>query len=117
MAYSINFSDPNKPPITVPDGQTIVDTAASITFVGKGKINYGEIIQENLLHMLESFASSSPPANPIEGQVWFDTGTRTINVYKVPGEGAPLYGWREISLTEGVAGTSMNNIKEAAALS
>jgi len=49
-------------------------TTASTTLLlyGKGSPNYGERIQENMLHLLENFAGEIEPVYPIPGQMWFD---------------------------------------------
>ena len=49
-------------------------TAAATTLLlyGKGAPDYGERIQENLVHMLEHFAGDEEPVFPISGQIWFD---------------------------------------------
>jgi hypothetical protein len=39
---------------------------------GKGSPDYGERIQENMIHMLENFSSPNEPVHPIGGQMWFD---------------------------------------------
>ncbi len=73
MSYTIDFTDkPNNPGgITVAD-QTINDEK-SIKFVGKNYTGYAKVIAENFLHLLENFASSTPPSNPVAGQLWYFT--------------------------------------------
>lgn len=75
MAYTIPFSDTavNPTPITVND-QTLNTADTSLTFVGKNYPGYSQAIGKNFLHMLENFASSTAPINPVEGQLWYDTG-------------------------------------------
>lgn len=46
--------------------------ASSLLLYGKGSPNYGERIQENLLHLLENFAGSEEPTYPVGGQLWMD---------------------------------------------
>jgi hypothetical protein len=85
MPYTLNFSDPSKTEtITVPDmppGVNIVDT--SLSLVGKGYPNYGVTYAQNFVKLLENFASSLPPENPIEGQLWYDTSDPTNKVLRV----------------------------------
>jgi len=85
MAYTLRFSDSTKTDtITVPSmppGINTVDTTLSL--VGRGYPNYGEKIAENFLHLLENFASSTPPENPIEGQLWYDTSDLSRKVLRV----------------------------------
>lgn len=86
--YTVSFTDQNKDDIFVSKGELITDRA-DIAFVGKTKRDYGEIFNENVLHLLENFACPEDPLNvgnpdlsvafgallenPIEGQVWFNT--------------------------------------------
>ena len=42
----------------------------SISLIGRGNANYGERIAESMVNMLENFSGSTPPANPINGQIW-----------------------------------------------
>ena len=51
-----------------------------IALIGRAYPNYGEKLQENLLHIMENFSSDVPPLNPIDGQLWFDNQTNTLNV-------------------------------------
>jgi hypothetical protein len=63
------------------DDQTLNSTATDLRFVGRNYSGYGEIENENFLHLLESFANSSAPPRAISGQVWFDTSTKKLKVY------------------------------------
>jgi len=84
-AYTLRFSDPSKTEQvivpTMPPGINTVDTSLSLT--GRGYPNYGEKIAENFLHLLENFASPSPPENPIEGQLWYDTSDPENKVLRI----------------------------------
>lgn len=74
MSYIINYTDRavlNRNPIVVEEKTLNTDT--SLTFLGKNTFEYGTVIGENFLHLLENFANSSPPSNPITGQLWYDT--------------------------------------------
>ena len=72
MPYTINFSDTvNKTAITVEDG-SVPNQETSLQFPGKNSNNYGQVIGENFLHLLENFAKNSAPQRPIEGQLWYD---------------------------------------------
>lgn len=84
MSYKITFTElnnPNKPPITVMD--QALDTSTSLTFVGKNYAGYAPIIAEDFLHLLENFASpaSTPPTNPVQGQLWYDNTNNLLKVY------------------------------------
>ncbi len=72
MAYQIPRTDQiNYGSITVNDGT--VNQETDLGFSGRNTTNYGQIIAENFLHLLENFAKSDPPPRPIIGQLWYDT--------------------------------------------
>ena len=74
MPYQINYTDQtNYGSITVED-QTI-NQETSLQFVGKNYTGYAKIFGENFLHLLENFAKSTAPTNPVIGQLWYDTNT------------------------------------------
>lgn len=76
MPYNINKSDPNKQAITIPDmppGVNNNDT--SLQLVGKNYPLYGKALNENFLQLLENFASPYEPANPTQGQLWYDSSS------------------------------------------
>jgi len=81
MAYSINFTDPNRAPITVEDGTT--DTSTSLSIPGRNTANYGTVIGQNFIQLLENFSNSSEPTSPVQGQLWYDTsvGVSTLKIY------------------------------------
>lgn len=62
-----------------PTGQKLDSHATSadtdLVIPGKGVPSYGELIAEDVLHMLENFSSAVPPSAPIHGQLWVKTGT------------------------------------------
>jgi len=66
--------------ITLQDG-TLDTTKTSITLVGKNYPGYGEIANDNLVRLLENFANNVSPANPLAGQIWYDTGNARLSVY------------------------------------
>jgi hypothetical protein len=79
MSYIINKTD-GTVLTEVVDG-TIDQTSTDITLVGKNSSSYGEFINENFIKILESFANTSPPSNPITGQLWYDTTEGRLKAY------------------------------------
>lgn len=79
MAYTVDYTDGTKTAITV--ANSAVDTTTNIGLVGQGYNNYGEVIAEDLLHILENFASGSAPSKPIEGQLWFDSANNELKYF------------------------------------
>jgi microcystin-dependent protein len=81
--YEIPFTDAtNKGTITVPDGSPNVSDT-SLALIGDQQERYGVNLNTNFLHLLENFADVNPPANPVEGQLWYDTtsGVDQLKIY------------------------------------
>jgi hypothetical protein len=78
MPYIINKSD-GTPLITLEDGA--LDTSTSVGLLGRNYTGYGEVQNENFLHLLENFSSAGAPSKPISGQTWFDSSRKVLNVY------------------------------------
>jgi hypothetical protein len=79
--------------IKIPQGSTNQET--SVTFTGKGALNWGEELQQSMMSIMENFAGPTGPANATVGQVWFDGSN--LNVYGVTGPTGP---WNQLLLTE-----------------
>jgi hypothetical protein len=84
MAYTIIKSN-GTVLTTIPDG-TINTTSTSLGLVGKNFAGYGQTIDTNFVRQLENFASSTPPANPLRGQLWYNTTNNTMYVCPSDGE-------------------------------
>lgn len=72
----------------VPDGT--IDNTTDLRFVGKNYAGYGEVQNENFLHLLENFANTTPPPKRITGQIWYDSGKKRLryfdgNIFKAAG--------------------------------
>lgn len=81
MPYNIPFTDEaNKGNVTVEDQS--INTETSMKLPGRLTTDYGQSVNENFLHLLENFANASPPANPVEGQLWYDT-TQNVDQLKI----------------------------------
>ena len=80
MAYTIHKTNGNIL-ATIADG-TVNSTSSSLTLIGKNFSGYGQFVNEDLVHLLENFAYGSAPTTPIPGQLWFNTSTNTLAVYK-----------------------------------
>lgn len=84
MAYTIVKSN-GTVLTTVPDG-TINTTSTSIGLPGRNYAGYGQTLDTNFVHQLENFADSTPPANPLTGQLWYDTNSSSLKVCPTDGE-------------------------------
>jgi hypothetical protein len=64
---------------SVADGT--IDTTTDIRFVGKNYAGYGEVQNENFLHLLENFANTTQPPRVLTGQIWYDSGEKRLKFY------------------------------------
>jgi len=64
---------------TVEDGT--IDATLDIKLIGKNYAGYGEIQNENALHMLENFSGETAPPRPISGQLWYDSLAKKVKFY------------------------------------
>lgn len=78
MAYTINLTD-GTVFATIADGT--VNTASSMILVGKNYAGYGEFLDENFIHLLESGSNTTAPAAPLTGQLWWDKTNNLLKVY------------------------------------
>lgn len=78
MPYNINRYNGTTLAI-VEDGT--VDNTLDIKLIGRNYAGYGEVQNENMVHLLENFASTSEPPRKISGQIWYDSGTKKLKFY------------------------------------
>ena len=65
---------------TILDGT--IDTAhTSLTLLGRNYANYGQIMVDDLVKLVENFSYSISPNNPLSGQLWWDSGNNLLKVY------------------------------------
>jgi len=77
MSYTVQYS--NGANLVVLDNT--VNSSTSISLVGRNYPSYGQILGQNFLKLLENFAYSSAPVNPIAGQLWYNTADAHLKVY------------------------------------
>ena len=89
MAYTINLTD-GTVFATIADG-TINQIASGtpsvplVTLVGKNYAGYGEFLDENFVHLLESGSNTVAPTSPLTGQLWWDKTNNIMKVYSGTG--------------------------------
>lgn len=122
--YVINYTDTIKGTITIPKASVITDIL-DITLLGKTLLNYGEILDENVLHILENFACNQlvPPidnviepdlsqttdenpsstpllSNPTTGELWYNKTDNHLYVYNTDNV------WQQVKLRGDIAANS-----------
>ena len=78
MAYQVDKFN-GTPLVSVADGT--IDTTTDLRFLGKNYAGYGEVQNENFLHLLENFANTSAPPKAINGQIWYDSASKKLKFY------------------------------------
>ena len=79
MAYTITTTN-GRTIGSIADG-TVDNTVTSLTLIGKNYAGYGIFLNENFVELLENFSNGIAPANPLNGQLWFDSTNRVIKLY------------------------------------
>ena len=65
---------------TIADG-TYDNTHTSLTLVGRNYSNYGQIMTNTLVRLLENSSYNISPSYPLSGQLWWDSGNNYLKVY------------------------------------
>lgn len=88
--YNIDYTDPLKSGFTIQpggfDGPGGSQSNSSLRLYGRGALEWGEAVDEDLLRLAETFAGSTPPIKPIAGQLWFQTKLYWLDTSTVPGQ-------------------------------
>jgi hypothetical protein len=79
MTYSINRTDGTV--LTTILDETIDSWSTDLSLIGRNVPFYGEMVNENFVKLLDTFASRAQPVNPIRGQLWYDKSDRRVKVF------------------------------------
>ena len=79
MSYIINNTR-GQIVAVVADG-TVNTTATDLYLVGRALTDYGTYENENYVYLLENFANSTAPLQPVLGQLWYNSETDVISTY------------------------------------
>ena len=101
MSYTINLTD-GAIFAVIPDGT--INTASSMTLVGKNYAGYGQFLDSNFIHILENSSNTTPPGAPLTGQLWWDSGNNLLQVYN----GSQ---WKNISSATASASAPTGNVE------
>lgn len=107
MAYTVVKSD-GTVLTTIADG-TINTSSTSLGLPGRNYAGYGQTLDTNFVHQLENFADSNPPANPLRGQLWFNTNTNILYVCPADGTSNAL-AWLALTSTSSGGTTTFGQV-------
>ena len=107
MAYTIVKSD-GQVLTTIADGQINTDST-SLGLPGRNYAGYGQVLDTNFVHMVENFASTEPPSNPLRGQLWYNTNNSTLYVCPEDGE-AVAANWLSLATTSATGNTTFGGV-------
>lgn len=90
--YNVKFTDVNVPPVIIDQGD-LNTSDLSVALFGRINLEYGDLLNEDLLHLLEHFSCPEDPdqpgtpdlsvaventlSQPPEGQLWFNSTQRS----------------------------------------
>jgi hypothetical protein len=108
MAYTIVKSD-GTVLTTIADG-TINTTSTSVGLPGRNFAGYGQTLDTNFVHQLENFADTTPPANPLTGQLWYNTNANTL--YVCPTDGlSNANAWVSLAVSSANSTTTFGSVQ------
>lgn len=79
MSYNIQHYNGNTL-ANIADG-TLDSTSTSLSLAGRNFAGYGPYLNENQVYLLENFAGTAGPSNPVPGQLWYNSAKDYISVY------------------------------------
>ena len=107
MAYRILKSN-GQLLTTIPDG-TINTTSTTLGLPGRNYAGYGQTLDTNFVHVTENFAKATPPANPLQGQLWYNTNANLL--YVCPADGTTnAADWVPIAVAGGNTTTTFGTV-------
>jgi hypothetical protein len=93
---------------TIADG-TIDTTHTSLALPGRNYSGFGQYVDENFVYLVENFAGTTPPHNPLTGQLWYNTNNSTLYVCPAAGTTDPA-AWLSLASTSSAGNTTFGNI-------
>ena len=90
MSYTLKHTD-GTILLTLADQQSD-RVSTSLTMIGKNVNAYGADLNDNFVRLMENFANTSVPVNPLTGQLWFNTTDQRMYVFNAARQPKPVGG-------------------------
>jgi hypothetical protein len=107
MAYTILKSN-GQVLTTIPDG-TINTSSTSLALPGRNYAGYGQYLDTNMVWLAQNFANTSPPPNPLQGQLWYNTNANTLLVCPADGT-SNANAWLALTTTSSGGTTTFGSV-------
>ena len=107
MAYTIVKSN-GQVLTTIPDG-TINTSSTSLALPGRNYAGYGQYLDTNMVWLAQNFANTSPPPNPLQGQLWYNTNANTLLVCPADGT-SNANAWLALTTTSSGGTTTFGSV-------
>ena len=79
MPYNLTTTT-GSPLVTVKDN-SLDNTTTSLNLMGRNYNNFGLLLNENFIGLLQNWYNTAAPPNPLGGQLWFDAVSNELKVY------------------------------------
>jgi microcystin-dependent protein len=70
---------------------------SSLTLVGKNYKGYGLFLNQNVVRLMENFANTTAPTEPLPGQLWYNSTTKLLNVNISTVKGTASVIWKTVA--------------------
>lgn len=85
-----------------------VQQNSSLYLIGQGIPDYGTMVAQDLVWLMEHFSKSTPPPNPLVGQLWHDPVKDRLNVFSTS------HAWHALSTPESAGDAQFDMLPAAA---
>lgn len=93
---------------TIPDG-FLNTTSTPLSLPGRNYASYGQIVDTNFVRALENFANSTPPANAMKGQLWYNTTANVLYICPIDGE-TNANNWYPVLTPQNISNLVVDNL-------
>lgn len=93
-------------------GVHAVSADTPFVIAGKGIVDYGQLVQNNIIYLAENFCNNVRPAIPLKGMLWYKNSTHTDPTHPTDPVAGGLYVWNgsawKLTFVDGLISTNLN---------